>query len=132
MKKLRIHIKGTAYEVLVEEIKDITPTGGEVPIAASKPKAPTPIPAVRTNNLSTPAMVPKPMGGGHITAPMPGVVLGIKVNVGDKVEAGSLLLILEAMKMENEIHAPKNGIVTEIYVQQGQTVIPGELLINIE
>jgi glutaconyl-CoA/methylmalonyl-CoA decarboxylase subunit gamma len=134
MKNLRIHINGVAYDVQVEEIGGGEPPSQasvQTPKAATRPatiKAPSPAPKGSHHQ----SMVPKVMGGGNITAPMPGVVLGIKVKTGDKVEAGTIILILEAMKMENEITAPKSGIVKEITVSTGQTVSPGELLIVIE
>ncbi len=66
---------------------------------------------------------------GAVVAPIPGVVLDLKVSEGDKVETGSVLLVLEAMKMENEIYSPSDGVVEEIYVEVGQQVSRGERLV---
>ena len=74
---------------------------------------------------------PKPMGVGDITSPITGKVVNIKVNVGDEVKEGDVLLVVEAMKMENEIHSPIDGVVEEIFVRVGETVNPDEVLIRI-
>ncbi|HIP42830.1 MAG TPA: biotin/lipoyl-binding protein, partial [Aquifex aeolicus] len=75
---------------------------------------------------------PKPRGVGDITSPITGKVVNIKVNVGDKVKEGDVLLVIEAMKMENEIHSPVDGVVDEIFVRVGETVNPDEVLIRIK
>lgn len=67
-----------------------------------------------------------------VTAPILGTVLSVKVKVGDKVKAGEVLLMLEAMKMENEILSPRDGVVKEIHVSKDQTVKAGDVLIVIE
>ena len=72
-----------------------------------------------------------PAGGNTITAPMPGTVLDIKVNVGDTVANGDVLLILEAMKMENEIMAPAGGKIVSINATKGASVNAGDVLIVI-
>ena len=66
---------------------------------------------------------------GVVIAPIPGVVSDLRVSKGDKVEAGSVLLLLEAMKMENEIYTPSEGVVKEIFVEVGQQVSRGERLV---
>ncbi|HIQ49281.1 MAG TPA: oxaloacetate decarboxylase subunit alpha [Aquifex aeolicus] len=75
---------------------------------------------------------PKPRGVGDITSPITGKVVNIKVNVGDRVNEGDVLLVIEAMKMENEIHSPVDGVVDEIFVRVGETVNPDEVLIRIK
>ncbi len=74
---------------------------------------------------------PKPKGVGDVTSPITGKVVNIKVNVGDEVKEGDVLLVVEAMKMENEIHSPIDGVVEEIFVRVGETVNPDEVLIRI-
>ena len=75
---------------------------------------------------------PKPKGVGDVTSPITGKVVNIKVNVGDEVKEGDVLLVIEAMKMENEIHSPIDGVVEEIFVRVGETVNPDEVLIRIK
>ncbi|MBI5181610.1 MAG: sodium-extruding oxaloacetate decarboxylase subunit alpha [Nitrospirae bacterium] len=72
---------------------------------------------------------PKAAGEGDVTTAMPGTVVGVKVRIGDKIKAGDTVLIVEAMKMENEIHTPIDGEVKEIYVSEGDSVNPDEVLI---
>lgn len=108
MKKYNVNVNGTAYEVTVEEV-----VGGA---------APAPVAAA-------PAPVAAPAGAGEqVKSPMPGNILSVNVNVGDTVAEGQVLMILEAMKMENEIMAPKAGKVTSVNVQKGATVESGTLL----
>ena len=72
-----------------------------------------------------------PPGGGVISAPMPGTVLDVRVSEGDKVEAGQIILILEAMKMENEIIAPASGTITSVRVGNGDSVSAGAIMVKI-
>ncbi len=72
-----------------------------------------------------------PSGTGVVIAPMPGVILSIECKLGDKVEAGDILLMLEAMKMENAIYAPKSGVITKIVVSEKQNVKYSEVLMEI-
>jgi len=75
---------------------------------------------------------PKPKDIGDVTSPITGKVVNIKVNVGDEVKEGDVLLVVEAMKMENEIHSPVDGVVEEIFVRVGETINPDEVLIRIK
>ena len=113
MKKYRVNVNGVEYEVAVEAL-------GEGEVAA----APAPAPA------AAPAAVPA--GGEKIAAPMPGTILAVNVAVGDTVEKGTVLMVLEAMKMENEIMAPCSGKVTFVGVTKGQSVNTGAPLCTIE
>lgn len=72
------------------------------------------------------------MGDGRVKAPIPGLIARINVDAGQMVESGQPLLVLEAMKMENEIRSPKSGLVRQVAVKPGQTVTLGELLIEVE
>ncbi|GAW28689.1 biotin/lipoyl-containing protein [Carboxydocella sp. ULO1] len=128
MKKLRITINGIAYEVLVEELP--TEAGAQTPATiqrSAQPAATPPPPA-----MAAPAAAPVATGKGQVTAPMPGVIKGVKVKPGDKVDAGQVLVILEAMKMENEIAAKQAGTVKEVLVSEGQNVGMNEVLVVIE
>lgn len=136
-KKFRITINGENYEVEVEDL------GGEAPIRrpaaapaqAAAPAVSIPQPKAQpVQPVSQPAPAaakPVAAGAGSVTAPMPGTVLDVKVNVGDTVKAGDTVLILEAMKMENEISAPAAGTVKNIHVSKGASVNPGDVLVTI-
>ena len=91
------------------------------PVAAAPAPAPKPAPAPAPAPASAPAPA-APAGGAAVTCPMPGTVLGVKVNVGDTVTAGQTMFVIEAMKMENEIVAPVAGKVASINVKTGDTV----------
>jgi biotin carboxyl carrier protein len=105
-------------------------TGG-VPTAAA-PVAP-PAPAVQPAQAPAPAarQAPSAKGEGGVTAPMPGLIVAIKVKEGDTVQAGHVLLVMEAMKMENAITASYNGAVTRIYVREGDSISEGDLLVDV-
>jgi len=125
MKKLKITVDGTVYNVEVEEVKDAqTSRPSEPPVQQSRPAPPAP--PVKAAAKPQPAA-----GNGNLTAPMPGTILKILVSKGDKVEAGQPLIILEAMKMENNINASASGTVASIEVSPGQTVDTGQLLLTI-
>ena len=110
MKKYRVSVNGTVFEVEIEEM-----TGA--------PAAPAAAPA--------PAAPAAPAGGEKITAPMPGTILAVNVTSGSAVKKGDVLMILEAMKMENEIMAPCDGAVTSVSVTKGAAVESGTLLCTI-
>jgi len=116
-RRFKVKVDGETFIVEVEEIEEAGM--GEGP-STERPVAVAPIKAEQTGRAS---------GGGVVTAPLPGVVSEVRVGLGDSVEAGAVLLVLEAMKMENEIYAPVDGVVREIYVEAGQQVGRGERLI---
>lgn len=130
MKKFLIKVNGNQYEVEVEEVKDnsVAVKPVEAPKAApvAAPAAPAPKAAVQEKTVATPA------GATTITSPMPGTILKVNVNTGDAVKKGQVLLILEAMKMENEIVAPKDGKIASVNVEKGKPVNAGDVLISIE
>ncbi|MCI6999589.1 MAG: acetyl-CoA carboxylase biotin carboxyl carrier protein subunit [Clostridiales bacterium] len=109
MKKYRVNVNGTVYEVDVEDIS------GAAPVAA-----PAAAPVA--------APVSAPAGGEQITSPMPGNILAVNVAAGDTVKKGQVLMILEAMKMENEIMCPCDGKIVSVSVTKGATVESGTLL----
>ncbi len=133
MKKFNISVNGTSYEVEVEEV------GGMASAPISRPtQTPNITTAPAASASATPASAPKTVpaapiaGDGEVVAsPMPGTILDIKVNVGDKVASGAVLVILEAMKMENEIMAPTAGTVKSISVTKGASVNSGDVLVVI-
>lgn len=113
MKKYRVNVNGTAYEVEIEEMAG-------APVAAP---------------VAAPAAAPAPVASGAgeiINAPMPGNILSVNVAAGDTVKKGQVLMVLEAMKMENEIMAPRDGKVTAVAVAKGTAVESGALLCTIQ
>ena len=126
-KKFNVTVNGTTYEVEVEEVKA---EGGTAPKAAPVQKAtPAPAPAPKP---ATPAAAPKVAAGAgehSIDAPMPGKVIKLVANEGQAVKAGDVLLILEAMKMQNEITADTDGTVKKFNVAAGQSVKARESLV---
>lgn len=106
-------------------------TAGDAVRAITAPAAPS---AGATAAPAPPAVsrpAPSARGEGGITAPMPGLVLAIKVKEGDTVQAGQALLVMEAMKMENAITASYNGTVSRLYVREGDTISEGDLLVEV-
>ncbi|HPJ22286.1 MAG TPA: biotin/lipoyl-binding protein [Clostridia bacterium] len=121
MSKYKVTVNGKEYEVEVEQI------GADPVVTAAAPKAAAPAAPVKKAAPAAQGTV----GNVKINAPMPGTILGVKVSVGDKVEKGATLLILEAMKMENEIAAPEAGTVSSINVEAGASVESGQLLASL-
>ena len=127
MRMFKVVVNGSEYEVAIEEMKG---EGGSTAAPASAPAAPRP--AARAPAPAAPKPSPQPAGdsaGGTVTAQMPGTIVDIDVNVGDNVTRGQKLLVLEAMKMENEIVAPQDGTVKEISVTAGALVNAGDVLV---
>jgi biotin carboxyl carrier protein len=123
MNKYIIKVNGNPYEVEVEEVGGST--NAPVPVkAAAKPAAKAAAGAAKT-------AVTGSGNAGDVSAPMPGTVLKVKVAVGDTVKKGQVLLILEAMKMENEIVSPADGKVTVLNVEAGKAVTAGEVMVTI-
>lgn len=122
MKNYRITVNGTSYDVTVEEL-----SGGVAPAAA--PVA-APVSAPAPAAAPAPAKAAPAGGAGSIkvSSPMPGKILAVKANVGDSVKKGQVILILEAMKMENEVVAPEDGTIASIDVTVGASVESGDTL----
>lgn len=121
MKNYRITVNGTTYDVAVEDL------GAEhTPAAAptATPAAAKPAPAAP----SAPAPAAAGAGSISVTAPMPGKILSVKVSVGQSVKKGDVVLILEAMKMENEVVAPEDGTIASVNVSVGAAVEAGDTL----
>jgi biotin carboxyl carrier protein len=116
MKKYRVNVNGTAYEVELEELTGAAPTAAATAAPAAPAAAPTAAPA----------------GGEQVSSPMPGTILSVNVAVGDTVKRGQVLMILEAMKMENEIMCPCDGKIVSVNTSKGATVESGTLLCVIQ
>ena len=114
MKKYRVTVNGTVYDIELEELTGAAPT-------AAPAAAPAPTPAAAA-----------PAGGEQVTSPMPGTILSINVAAGDTVKRGQVLMILEAMKMENEIMCPCDGKVASVNTSKGSAVESGTLLCVIQ
>ena len=115
MKKYRVCVNGTAYEIELEELTDAAPSAAPaVPVAPAASSAPA------------------PAGGEKITAPMPGTILSVNVTQGAAVKKGDVLMVLEAMKMENEIMCPCDGTVVSVNTSKGASVETGALLCVIQ
>ena len=130
MKKYRVNVNGTVYEVELEEISGGLPVAPAAPAASavSAPVAAPVAPVAPAAPVAAPAPAAAAGSGEAIKAPMPGNILAVNVAVGDSVKKGQVLMILEAMKMENEIMSPCDGKVTSVNVSKGSTVETGTLL----
>ena len=123
MRKFNITVNGKTYEVDVEEVGCAVSAPVAPVAAAPAPAAPsTPAPAAKSAPVA---------GATQVTAPMPGSIVSVKVNVGETVKNGDLVVVLEAMKMENEIFASADGKVVGISVNAGDSVNSGDVLISI-
>lgn len=125
----RVTVNGTHYEVEIEGGKGAATAKPQVAPAPKQANSAQITPA--TAAPSAPVQRPAAAAAGAIKCPLPGTVLGVKVAVGDTVAVGQTLLVLEAMKMENNIDSDRAGVVKEILVQQGATVMEGDNLIVI-
>jgi biotin carboxyl carrier protein len=134
MKMFRVVVNGIEYKVGIEEMAEENQPQSSQSYAASVPPTHTPPkPEVKTQpkhaTTHATAKVEPAVVGGTVVAPMPGTVLQVAVNIGDNVIKGQTLLVLEAMKMENEIMAPTDGVVHELNVTQGVSVNAGDILV---
>ena len=133
MKNYKVTINGKTYEVGVEDVDG----GAVVQAAVSLPKAaPTPAPAPKAATApapkAAPAAAPKAAAGQeNVTAPLAGTVLSIAVIEGQQVKAGQVLLVFEAMKMENEIVSPVAGTVKKVHVANGAALETGMVVVTI-
>lgn len=139
MKQYSYKINGNDYTVAIGDIQGrqatVNVNGTDYTVELPEAAAPvvnnvTPAPAAAA---PAPAAKPAaaPAGSGNVTAPLPGTVLSINCKVGDTVKAADTILVLEAMKMENAIHAGRDGKVTAINVKQGDSVLEGDSLVTI-
>ncbi len=143
MKEYKYTIDGTQYNVAIEEASETTAkvvvNGTEYTVEWEKPKEEKPVVKVKpATTKPAPAQAPTatptqaPVSGNAIKTPLPGVILDVKVSVGDTVKKGDTVVVLEAMKMENNINADRDGKVVSIAVKKGDTVADGAALVILE
>ncbi len=144
MQKLKFSINGTKYEATVAEkehnVAEVELNGKKyvveveraesvaMPHLAAPKHAPKHAPATQA---AAPAAAPKAASASSITSPLPGSIISVNVKAGDAVKAGDTLIIIEAMKMENEVMAPADGTVKNVYVSAGQAVQQGDALVDL-
>lgn len=121
MKNYRITVNGVAYDVAVEEMGEGAATSAPAPAAAPKPATPKAAPAATAG-----------AGAIKINSPMPGNILSVKASAGQAVKKGDVLMILEAMKMENEICAPQDGTIASVQAAAGDSVESGDVLVTMD
>ena len=125
----KVNVNGIRFDVELKQPINPASTLKKVRVEAPKPVA---RPAVAAPVAAAPAAPAAPAGtGSPVKAPLPGTITELKVNVGDTVKQGDVVLVLEAMKMQNNIESEYNGTVTSITVKQGETVMEGAVLLTI-
>lgn len=126
MKKYMIKLNGKVYEVEMEEVT------GETAVTKTETSKPT---TVKSETQAAPVAPQAPAmsvsGGENVNAPMPGTIVKITVKPGERVKKNQVLVVLEAMKMENEIVSPIDGTIVAVNVTKGQVVNPGESLVQV-
>ena len=133
--KYKVTLNGRTYEIeveagkamLLDEYEAVVPSA---PAAAPAPVSAAPV-AAAPAAAPAPAAAAAPVAGEAVTAPMPGTILKVNVTAGQAVKEGDLLVVLEAMKMENEIFAPKAGTIAQVLVNKGSSVDTGAALVVI-
>ena len=123
MRNLKVTVNGVVYDVQVEE------TGASAP-AAAPVSAPAPAPAAAAKPAPAPAAAPA--GSVQITIPMPGTIVSVNVTPGQSVKKGDVLVVFEAMKMENDIQAPQDGKVAAVLCVKGENKDSGAVLLTLE
>lgn len=119
-----VTVNGVAYQVELENTP-AAESDAATPVMVQNPARPAaPAPAAATEKAAAGA-------GKAVTSPLPGVVIAIKVNVGDVVKSGQEVAVLEAMKMENSIEATQDGTVTAVHVTKGDSIQEGTAIISI-
>lgn len=144
MKEYKYTINGNKYEVAINEVSDttakVTVNGADYTVEWEKPVEEKPVVKVQpvaakpaaAPAAPTPTPAAAPVSGNAIKTPLPGVIIDVKVAVGDTVKKGQTVVVLEAMKMENNINADRDGKVAAIQVAKGDTVADGAVLVVLE
>lgn len=129
LRKFRIKINEKEYMVEMEEL-GVAPGAGPISAAVAAPVAAAPAATVSAPVAAPVAVVPSGEGL-TMDSPMPGNILDVRVKVGDQVKENQVIVILEAMKMENEIVAPQDGVITALYVTKGSPIDVGAPIVTI-
>lgn len=145
MKKFKFTIDGTSYSVNVKSIEgtqaEIEVNGTSYAVALEEEVQPLKTPVIvrkevgskpADNKVADAGSAPGRPGANNLKAPLPGSVLRILTHVGDEVKKGDALLVMESMKMENNILAEKDGVVKTIFVQEGQSVMQDDVLVDFD
>ncbi len=139
MKKLRVTVNGVSYDVDVEVLEDddagVAASGLSAPARPAAPAAPAPAPAPAAPApapKAAPKAAPSAGGGKELPSPIAGIVVEVKVAVGDAVEASDPVIVIEAMKMNTNVAAPVSGKVTSINVKPGEAVKQSQVLMTFE
>ena len=142
MKEYKYTIGGKKYEVtigdIIDNIASVTVNGEDYKVEMEpekepeKPKVVRPVAQLASAPAATSSNNQPANANNAVKAPLPGTIIEVKVNVGDEVKAGDTVVVLEAMKMANNLEAEKSGKVTQICVQAGQSVMEGDALVVIE
>ncbi len=119
--RAEVTVNGVTYQVKIENASPSVPA--DMPIVAGVKEEP--------DAVQSPTAVVTSGAGKPVNSPLPGVIVGVKVQVGDKVKSGQVVAILEAMKMENEIQSEFDGIITSINVSQGDSILEGAPIVTI-
>ncbi len=138
MKKFKFTIRGNEYDVHINSFEDniaeVDVNGSIYQVELEEQVKTTKTPKlVRSKPVATKETKPAPVSGlSKVEAPLPGTIFKMKVKEGDEVKKGQVLMIMEAMKMENNILAEKDGTISKIHVTEGATVLQGDILVEIE
>ena len=127
MKNLKITVNGVAYDVQVEEAKGAAAPASPAAPAPAAPNAAAPAPKAEAPKAAAPAA-----GAEVVSSPMPGTIVNTVVSAGQAVKKGDVLVVLEAMKMENEIMAPHDATVAAVHVNKGDSVESGTPLVSLQ
>ena len=129
MKMYRVNVNGNVYEITLEVVDAAEVKAAPAPAAAPAPVVSTVSEVAAPAATPAPAAAPAVSGDGEpVTSPMPGNIMDVRVQVGQKVKSGEILFILEAMKMENEIMADQDGTVAQVLITKGASVNSGDVL----
>lgn len=129
-KEFRIVVDGVEYHVEVEELS----SGQQAAVKTAKSSPPAPVAAHNLAPVSTPTPAPQSVAEGRevVLAPLQGKIWDVPVKTDDRVKAGDTLVVIEAMKMENEIVAPHDAVVGDIFVNKGDAVKSGDMLVSLQ
>ena len=125
----KVTLNGKIYEVEVEKGEAVIQSEYDAALPQAAPATAAPVQAAAAPAPQSAPAAPASVGANTVVAPMPGNINAVKVTAGQQVKKGDVLIILEAMKMENEIYAEKDGKIGQVFVQKGATVETGTPLV---